>query len=147
MIFYEFFFQGPPDPPRNCSLSNQTQDSLQVDCVEGFSSGLRQEFHMEVFALPEHHLLVNITARSPRLSARGLPSGKTLFLRWVHFTTSTTLQPITSMVSLNSGEVYVIRIVFLDQPSADFYFFGPMTDFLLLQLLVSGIQFAEFGLM
>ena len=39
---------GPPDPPRNCSLANQTQDSLQIDCVQGFSSGLRQEFHMEV---------------------------------------------------------------------------------------------------
>ena len=27
---------------------NQTQDSLQIDCVQGFSSGLRQEFHLEV---------------------------------------------------------------------------------------------------
>ena len=40
---------GPPDPPRNCTLTNQTHDSLQVDCQEGFGSGLSQEFHMEVF--------------------------------------------------------------------------------------------------
>ena len=73
---------GPPDPPRNCTLSNQTRDSLQVDCVEGFSSGLRQEFHMEVFAQPApHQLLVNITSGSPKLTARGLPSGRSLFLR------------------------------------------------------------------
>ncbi len=49
---------GPPDPPRNCTLSNQTQDSLQVDCVAGFSSGLKQEFHMEVFSLPEHQVSI-----------------------------------------------------------------------------------------
>ncbi len=72
---------GPPDPPKNCSLTNQTQDSLQVDCREGFSSGLKQEFHMEVFTHPGHQLLVNITARSPRLLARGLPDDSSLFLR------------------------------------------------------------------
>ena len=75
------FVPGPPDPPKNCSLTNQTQDSLQVECREGFSSGLKQDFHMEVFTHPEHQLLVNITARSPRLLARGLPPDSTLFLR------------------------------------------------------------------
>lgn len=81
VIILPFFFSGPPDPPKNCTMTNQTQDSLQVDCVHGFSSGLKQEFHMEVFSHPEHHLLVNITARSPRLLARGLPPDSSLFLR------------------------------------------------------------------
>jgi hypothetical protein len=62
-------------------LTNQTADSLQVECREGFGSGLRQEFHMEVFSHPDHTLLVNITARSPRLMARGLPPDTSLFLR------------------------------------------------------------------
>ena len=36
----------------------------------------------QVFTHPEHQLLVNITARSPRgLLARGLPPDSTLFLR------------------------------------------------------------------
>ena len=51
-IYINFSFwslPGPPDPPRNCTLTNQTHDSLQVDCQEGFGSGLSQEFHMEVF--------------------------------------------------------------------------------------------------
>lgn len=26
---------GKPDPPYNCSLVNQTSDSLEVDCTEG----------------------------------------------------------------------------------------------------------------
>ena len=73
------YILGPPDPPRNCTLTNQTHDSLQVDCQEGFGSGLNQEFHMEVFT--DIQLLVNITARSPRLVARGLPPGQVLFLR------------------------------------------------------------------
>ena len=72
---------GPPDPPRNCTITNQTRDSLQVDCDAGFSSGLKQEFHMEVFSLPDHQLVINITARSAKLLARGLPSGRSLFLR------------------------------------------------------------------
>jgi len=76
---YHVIPAGPPDPPRNCTLTNQTHDSLQVDCQEGFGSGLSQEFHMEVFT--DLQLLVNITARSPRLVARGLPPGQVLFLR------------------------------------------------------------------
>ena len=80
IAFFQFSIaSGPPDPPRNCTLSNQTHDSLQVDCQEGFGSGLSQEFHMEVFT--DLQLLVNITARSPRLVARGLPPGQVLFLR------------------------------------------------------------------
>lgn len=49
--------------------------------MAGFSSGLKQEFHMEVFTFPDHQLLVNLTARNPRLFARGLPHDSTLFLR------------------------------------------------------------------
>lgn len=26
---------GKPDPPYNCSLVNQTSDSLEIDCTEG----------------------------------------------------------------------------------------------------------------
>lgn len=79
---YHVIPAGPPDPPRNCTLTNQTQDSLQVECQKGFGSGLKQEFHMEVFTThPDHQLLVNITARTPLLVARGLPPGHSLFLR------------------------------------------------------------------
>jgi hypothetical protein len=78
---YHVIPAGPPDAPRNCTLSNQTQESLQVDCIEGYSSGLTQEFHMEVFSGQNHQLIVNITARSPKLLARGLPPGRSLFLR------------------------------------------------------------------
>nr|XP_040569184.1 nephrin-like [Lepeophtheirus salmonis] len=81
---YHVIPASQPDPPRNCSVVNQTHDSLEVDCEAGFSSGLKQEFHMEVFrakSRPEHQLLINITAKTPKLVARGLPQGQALFLR------------------------------------------------------------------
>lgn len=40
---------GPPDPVRNCSLINQTEDSIRVDCAEGYDGGLMQHFVMEVY--------------------------------------------------------------------------------------------------
>jgi len=36
---------------------------------------------MEVFSLPDHQLVVNISTKSPKLLARGLPPGHSLFLR------------------------------------------------------------------
>ncbi|XP_074598664.1 protein turtle homolog A-like [Brevipalpus obovatus] len=40
---------GPPDPIRNCSIVNRTEDSVRVDCVEGYDGGLMQHFVMEVY--------------------------------------------------------------------------------------------------
>ncbi|XP_012235840.1 neural cell adhesion molecule 2-like isoform X2 [Linepithema humile] len=39
---------GRPDTPHNCSLLNQTTDSIYVECVEGFDGGLPQKFTMQV---------------------------------------------------------------------------------------------------
>lgn len=35
---------GKPDSPYNCSLVNQTSDSLEVDCTEGKSHSLLNKF-------------------------------------------------------------------------------------------------------
>lgn len=43
-----FDFAGHPDTPRNCSLLNQTIDSLYVECIEGFDGGLPQKFTIQV---------------------------------------------------------------------------------------------------
>ncbi|XP_072767808.1 nephrin isoform X6 [Anoplolepis gracilipes] len=39
---------GRPDTPHNCSLLNQTTDSIYVECIEGFDGGLPQKFTMQV---------------------------------------------------------------------------------------------------
>lgn len=43
-ISYEFTNTGKPDPLTNCSVFNQTSESFQVACVEGYNGGLQQEF-------------------------------------------------------------------------------------------------------
>ncbi|KAG7202848.1 hypothetical protein KM043_009999 [Ampulex compressa] len=45
---YHIVPAGRPDTPHNCSLQNQTTDSLYVECTEGFDGGLPQKFTMQV---------------------------------------------------------------------------------------------------
>lgn len=43
-----FVSPGHPDTPHNCSILNQTTDSLYVECTEGFDGGLPQKFTIQV---------------------------------------------------------------------------------------------------
>nr|CAD7586356.1 unnamed protein product [Timema genevievae] len=43
---------GRPFPLINCTVVNQTSDSLHVECVESFDGGLPQSFVMELLELP-----------------------------------------------------------------------------------------------
>ncbi|XP_077267465.1 protein turtle homolog B isoform X6 [Temnothorax americanus] len=45
---YHIVPAGRPDMPHNCSLLNQTTDSIYVECIEGFDGGLPQKFTMQV---------------------------------------------------------------------------------------------------
>ncbi|XP_076289470.1 nephrin isoform X2 [Lasioglossum baleicum] len=45
---YHIVPAGHPDTPHNCSLQNQTTDSLYVECTEGFDGGLPQNFTIQV---------------------------------------------------------------------------------------------------
>lgn len=40
---------GKPDPPYNCTILNQTTESLEVECVPGFDGGQPQYFLLEVY--------------------------------------------------------------------------------------------------
>ncbi|BES90113.1 CD80-like C2-set immunoglobulin domain [Nesidiocoris tenuis] len=66
---------GRPDPLSNCSLVNQTHETLGVDCSEGFDGGLPQTFHMEVYETSHKMLIGNYTSTTPVLVVTGLPSG------------------------------------------------------------------------
>lgn len=68
-------FQGKPDPLSNCSIFNQTAESLHVECIEGFDGGLRQDFIMEVYDTQTRKLVSNVTSRSPVFIVGGLESG------------------------------------------------------------------------
>ncbi|KAH9629640.1 hypothetical protein HF086_001612 [Spodoptera exigua] len=60
-----------PHAPRNCTLWNQTAESVEVSCVAGFDGGLPQRFLLEVYsdsAVPR----VNLSSDEPSWTVRGL---------------------------------------------------------------------------
>ncbi|XP_022914066.1 nephrin-like isoform X5 [Onthophagus taurus] len=66
---------GKPDPLSNCTILNETAESLHVECSEGFDGGLHQEFIMEVYDASTKKLVSNVTSRIPIFTVGGLESG------------------------------------------------------------------------
>ena len=62
------FFLGPPEAPTNCSVVNQTTDSLEVECLPGFNGGLEQEFVLEVADMQSKVVLANATDKLPEFT-------------------------------------------------------------------------------
>ncbi|GAB0088671.1 Immunoglobulin-like domain [Sergentomyia squamirostris] len=69
---------GKPDMPYNCTLMNQTSDSLEVDCAEGFDGGQRQWFIMEIFDEQTGLLQANVSSKLPLFAVGGLDAGRLL---------------------------------------------------------------------
>ena len=55
---------GPPDALKNCTVLNESTDSVQVACDEGFDGGLPQSFIMEVYETEGHKLKVRHSSGS-----------------------------------------------------------------------------------
>lgn len=68
---------GRPFPLLNCSITNQTSDSLHVECLESFDGGLPQGFLMELLELPEliPRFNVTLTKGPPVFELYGIESG------------------------------------------------------------------------
>ncbi|EDV92962.1 hemicentin-1 [Drosophila grimshawi] len=58
---FQIVAAGRPFPLQNCTVTNQSVDSLQVDCIEGFDGGLPQNFMLELVELNSLRLARNIT--------------------------------------------------------------------------------------
>ncbi|XP_002031322.2 hemicentin-1 isoform X1 [Drosophila sechellia] len=58
---FQIVAAGRPFPLQNCSVTNQSVDSLQVGCLEGFDGGLPQGFMLELVELNTLRLARNIT--------------------------------------------------------------------------------------
>ncbi|XP_063232166.1 nephrin-like [Bacillus rossius redtenbacheri] len=69
---------GRPDPPFNCTLLNQTTQSLEVDCLEGFDGGQPQLFLLEASDAATGARRANLTASQPQFSVAGLGPGSVL---------------------------------------------------------------------
>ncbi|RWS02716.1 hemicentin-2-like protein, partial [Dinothrombium tinctorium] len=50
-----------PRPLHDCSISNQTWNSIFVRCSPGFDGGMKQTFHLNVYDAKRERLLLNVT--------------------------------------------------------------------------------------
>ncbi|KAK9709842.1 CD80-like C2-set immunoglobulin domain [Popillia japonica] len=68
---------GRPFALLNCTMMNQTSDSLQVECTENFDGGLPQTFLMEILEMPTLRSKLNVTSdrTPPHFYAEGLEPG------------------------------------------------------------------------
>ncbi|KAI1303120.1 B-cell receptor CD22 [Halotydeus destructor] len=70
-----------PEPVTNCSVRNQTLNSILVTCEPGDSGGIRQVFFLEVFSAETDQLLANITSQDgPEFLVTELAAGSKLKL-------------------------------------------------------------------
>ncbi|XP_064470696.1 hemicentin-2-like [Ornithodoros turicata] len=96
--FFTIIPAGPPDPVQNCSMSNQTEDSIALVCTEGYDGGLTQSFRMELHDTMHRMLRGNVTVESsPSFVARGLPPG-TSFVAAVYAVNSRGRSPPTVLI-------------------------------------------------
>ncbi|XP_037033009.1 nephrin-like isoform X2 [Bradysia coprophila] len=65
---------GKPDALSNCTISNQTLNVLQLECLEGFDGGLPQLFEVEVFYARTKNLVLNQSSKQPFFELKGLRS-------------------------------------------------------------------------
>lgn len=61
VFFFSVLFSGRPFALQNCSVSNQSSDSLQVECEPGFDGGLPQQFLLELVEMPALRLARNLS--------------------------------------------------------------------------------------
>ncbi|XP_070156346.1 nephrin isoform X4 [Polyergus mexicanus] len=70
---------GKPEAPYNCTLTNQTTESLSVECTAGFDGGQPQHFLLEVFDQHTGILQANITSKdNAAFTVENLEPGKVL---------------------------------------------------------------------
>lgn len=58
---FQVILAGMPSPVRNCSINNQTQHSLEIQCLSGYDGGLPQIFLLELIASRSGKLRFNLT--------------------------------------------------------------------------------------
>lgn len=73
---------GKPEAPYNCTLTNQTTESLSVECTPGFDGGQTQHFVLEVYDQHTNVLQKNLTSReNAAFTVHGLEPGRILNMK------------------------------------------------------------------
>ncbi|KAM7314104.1 neural cell adhesion molecule 2 [Ixodes scapularis] len=101
---------GPPDMVQNCSMTNQTEDTVAVTCVEGYDGGLPQSFRLELHDTAHRLLRNNVTSDSgATFVARGLPPGTSFVAAVYAFNSRGRSQPKVIIVSTLPAPVSLTR--------------------------------------
>ncbi|XP_022258822.1 kin of IRRE-like protein 3 [Limulus polyphemus] len=66
---------GPPNPLQNCSVLNQTEKQITVECLQEYDEENAQQFSLEVYSVEDNRLQANLTSKFPRFQIRDLPEG------------------------------------------------------------------------
>lgn len=80
---YSIVAAGAPDSVRNCTVVNITEDSMRVDCVDGYDGGLLQHFLLEIFDTTDDRsstLRANITSTKPNFNINQLQPARSYLL-------------------------------------------------------------------
>ncbi|EAT37347.1 AAEL010645-PA [Aedes aegypti] len=59
--FFQVVLAGLPSTVKNCSINNQTQSSVEVQCIAGYDGGLPQIFMLELISSRSGRMRYNIT--------------------------------------------------------------------------------------
>nr|XP_029724977.1 neural cell adhesion molecule 1-B-like [Aedes albopictus] len=59
--FFQVVLAGLPSTVKNCSINNQTQSSVEVQCLAGYDGGLPQIFMLELISSRSGRMRYNIT--------------------------------------------------------------------------------------
>ncbi|XP_031784587.1 synaptogenesis protein syg-2 isoform X2 [Nasonia vitripennis] len=109
---------GKPEPPYNCTLTNQTTQSLAVECTAGFDGGQSQHFQLEVYDQQTGQLWANVSSRdSASFSVHELEPGRVLRMAVYAVNSkgrsdSTLLEGFT----LKIAEKQTVRVLFTGTP-------------------------------
>lgn len=60
-LSFHFSLPGRPFALQNCTVSNQSIETIHVECIEGFDGGLPQMFLLEMVEIPTLKLVRNLT--------------------------------------------------------------------------------------
>ncbi|CRK88301.1 CLUMA_CG002080, isoform A [Clunio marinus] len=65
---FQIVAAGRPFALQNCTVSNQSIETIHVECIEGFDGGLPQMFLLEMVEIPTLKLVRNLTLYRPPVS-------------------------------------------------------------------------------
>ena len=101
ILFYFFlcYITGPPESLSNCSLLNQSADSLHVSCHSNDDGGLDQTFQLQVMDVSLQQPLVTLQSNKPDFYLSNLEAGSTFMLYLYAMNTKGSSQPVILPVS------------------------------------------------